>query len=138
MIKKKISDKDWKDWKDFLDNLSHLPNKDAKINTDSSSIKRYKFDFHGYSISDANKKISEIVDVCQSKGILEILIVTGKGIHSKKEKSIYTSDKLTKLKDTLPEFIKSNEELSQKVIRIEKTKKNEGGEGAFIIKLKKL
>ena len=29
------------------------------------------------------------------KGISEILIVTGKGIHSKKENSVYTSEKLT-------------------------------------------
>ena len=41
-------------------------------------LKRFKFDFHGYSIERANKKIYEIINNCYEKGISEILIITGK------------------------------------------------------------
>ena len=72
------------------------------------------------------------------KNYKEILLITGKGIHSKKENSVYTSEKLTKLRNSIPEFIKNSEQLKNKVLMIEKAKREEGGDGAFILKLKKL
>ena len=57
MIKKNISEKDEKDWKNFVDNISDVPNKDKLEDTKKTKVKRFKFDFHGYSLDDANKKI---------------------------------------------------------------------------------
>ena len=50
-------------------------------------LRRFKFDFHGYSIKDANKKINEIINACYERNVSEILVVTGKGIHSETEKT---------------------------------------------------
>ena len=102
MIKKDLSKQDKKDWKEFLENLSNVPNKDDLEKQNNDRIRRFKFDFHGYSIEDANKKINEIINACYERGIFEILIITGKGIHSKTEKNVYVSEKYSKLKNTIP------------------------------------
>ena len=58
-------------------------------------------------------------------------------MHSNNEKNIYASKDLSKLKYSVPEFIKSDNELSKLIISINEAKIDEGGEGAIIIKLKK-
>ena len=138
MIKKDLSKKDKNDWKEFLDNLSSLPNKDDHNTESNKKDKKYKFDFHGYSIERANKKIYEIIAQCLEKEFKEILIITGKGIHSNKEDDVYTSKDYNKLQNTIPEFIKSNPDLKSKVLKIQKAPKELGGEGALIIKLRKI
>jgi len=45
---------------------------------------------------------------------------------------------LSKLKFAVPEYIRSQKELSDKIIEIEQANIKDGGEGAIIIKLKKL
>ncbi len=137
MIKKDLSKQDKKDWKDFLENLSSLPNKDNSHNKESNKNKRFKFDFHGYSIEDANKKIYEIIKKCYEKDLSEILIVTGKGIHSNTNKDVYVSEEFSKLRNTIPEFIKNNPELNSKIDRIQEADQNLGGSGALLIKLRK-
>ena len=137
MIKKDLSKQDKKDWKDFLENLSSLPNKDNSHNKESNKNKRFKFDFHGYSIEDANKKIYEIIKKCYEKDLSEILIVTGKGIHSNTNKDVYVSEEFSKLRNTIPEFIKNNPELNSKIDRIKEADQNLGGSGALLIKLRK-
>ena len=139
MIKKDLSKKDKKDWKDFLDNLSNISNKDQNLDKKpSNKIKRFKFDFHGYSIENANKKISEIINSCYDKGVSEILIITGKGIHSKSSTNVYISDEFSKLRNTIPEFIKNNSDLNSKINEIEQADQGSGGSGALLIKLKKI
>ncbi len=138
MIKKDLSKQDKKDWKEFLDNLSGVPNKDSSGEQETGEIKRFKFDFHGHSIEDANKKIYEIINNCYEKGISEILIITGKGIHSKSEKNVYVSEEFSKLRNTIPEFIKNNPELKSKIYQIKEADQTLGGAGALLIKLKKV
>ena len=139
MIKKDLSKKDKKDWKDFLDNLSNISNKDQNLDKKpSNKIKRFKFDFHGYSIEDANRKIYEIINTCSEKGVLEILIITGKGIHSQSSKNVYISEDFSKLRNTIPEFIKNNPDLNSKIEKIKEANEDLGGSGALSIKLKKL
>ena len=138
MIKKDLSKKDKKDWKDFLENLSGVPNKDDLNNEGTYSPKRFKFDFHGYSIEDANKKIYEIIKKCYERDLSEILIVTGKGIHSNTEQDVYASKDLSKLRYSVPEYINSNLSLSKHIVSISEADKKNGADGAIIIKLKKL
>lgn len=137
MIKKDLSKQDKKDWEEFLENPSEVLDKDISKKQGIDKIQRFKFDFHGYTIENANKKIHEIINYCCEKGIDEILIITGKGIHSKIEKNVYASEEFSKLQNTIPEFIKNNPELKEKISQIKMGEKMTGGSGAFIIKLRK-
>ena len=65
MIKKKISKKDLDDWKSFLADPSVIQDKDSVNEEILSSKKRFSFDFHGYSINEANKnKVKNIEFKC--------------------------------------------------------------------------
>ncbi len=137
-MKKKdsLSQKDKEDWKDFLENTSFIPDKDkASQNRYSNQI--YKFDLHGLTLSDANTKVKEIVISCSEKKYKEILLITGKGLHSKDD-DVYKSDKLSKLRFSIPEYINSEPEISKLISSVSTPSQKDGGEGALLIKLKKL
>ena len=131
----KISDKDKKDWEDFLSNTENLPNKDIDLKKNIKKIKSY--DFHGYSLDDANKKVTDLIYDSYKKGVKRLIIVTGKGLHSQNEKDPYVSKELGILKYSLPEFIKKNDDLMRMINNIEDAKIEDGGSGAFYIFLKK-
>ena len=75
---------------------------------------------------------------CIENNYKELLIITGKGIHSTNDQDVFSSKDLGKLKYSIPDYIKSNDELRNFVISINNAKKEDGGEGALILKLKKL
>jgi len=131
-------DSDQKDWENFLNNPSNIFDKDNLQKKSEKLFNRYKFDFHGYSIDDANKKVEELISKSFEEGVRELLIVTGKGIHSNKQEDVYTSKEYGKLQNSLPEFIKNNPELSSKIEKIKQAPQELGGDGALIIKLKKI
>jgi DNA-nicking Smr family endonuclease len=54
------------------------------------------------------------------------------------DQNTYASKELSKLKFAVPEYLKSRKELSDKIIEIKEADIKDGGEGALIIKLKKL
>ena len=132
----KISDKDKKDWEEFLAGDDKLPNKDT-ILKNRNSKKNFTFDFHGFSLDDANKKITDVIKYAYNNEISKLIIVTGKGIHSKNEQDPYVSSDLGILKNSVPEYIKNNRELMNKINRIEDANIEDGGSGAFYIFLKK-
>tara|TARA_Y200000002_G_scaffold74443_1_gene58393 strand:+ start:769 stop:1185 length:417 start_codon:yes stop_codon:yes gene_type:complete len=135
--KQKNSKTDLETWKEYINNPSGIYDKENNTEREQNN-KRYKFDLHGFSLLDANKKVEELIFYCVNKGYKEILLITGKGIHSNTETDVYSSKDLSKLKYSVPEFIKSNTELSSYVFKIFDAKKNEGGDGAIVIKLKNL
>ena len=135
-MSKKISDKDREDWENFLSDQSTIPNKDAGI-LENNTIKTKTFDFHGFSLDEANKKIEKIIKDSYEKKIRKLIIITGKGLHSENEKDPYKSKKLGILKYSLPEFIKNNNELIQFINEIKEADHKDGGGGAFYIFLKK-
>ena len=132
----KISNKDKKDWENFLSNKEKLFDKDNNSNV-KKKINTRTFDFHGYSLNDANKKIENLIQESYDSGINKLIIVTGKGIHSDNEKDPYKSDKFGILKNSLPEFIKNNKELLKMINSISEANVIDGGSGAFYIFLKK-
>ena len=132
----KISDKDKKDWENFLSKEDRLPNKDLK-QTKKISPSSTICDLHGYSLDTANDKIRELINHAYSTGIKKILIITGKGLHSDNEKNPYISKDLGILKNSVPNYIKSNLELMKLVQEIKEADNNDGGSGAFYIFLKK-
>ena len=137
-MKKKdhLSQKDKEDWTNFLENLSQVPDKDQK-NKISSPSSKFRYDLHGLTLDDANKKVKEIIKSCMETNCREILLITGKGLHSNQE-NVYKSLELSKLRYSVPEFIKSDPEISNLILSIVNPPEKEGGEGALLIKLKKL
>jgi|TARA_B100002051_G_scaffold270437_1_gene303316 DNA-nicking Smr family endonuclease len=136
-VKKKdfLSQKDQDDWKNFIENTSRVPDKDKKHH--DNIVNKFRFDLHGLTLDQANKKVKEIIQSCSEKNCREILLITGKGLHSNSE-DIYKSSDLSKLRFSVPEFIKSDPEISKLVLSIVNPSQKDGGEGALLIKLKKL
>ena len=132
----KISKKDIKDWKNFLTKKDSLPNKDLAIS--KKKIKKTKnFDFHGFSIDEANRTIDKLIKESHRDGIKKLVIITGKGIHSDNEKNPYSSKDFGILRYSLPEYIKNNLELVKLIKQIKVADIEDGGNGAFYIFLKK-
>ena len=139
-MKKKegISDSEKKLWEEYLKNPKDLFDKELENTKRYDRGKRFRFDLHGFTLLEANKKIRKLIIDCQKNNFKEILLITGKGLHSNTDENTYVSKELSKLKFAVPEYIKTQKDLSDKVISIEAAKINDGGEGAIIIKLKKL
>ena len=139
MIKRKnLSEEDKKIWEDYTKSPSDVYDKEKKTIANSSRKERYKFDLHGFTLEEANKKVSEIILSCINNRYKEILLITGKGLHSTTENDTYVSKSLSKLKFSVPEFIGNNDELNKYIISITGAAKKDGGEGAILIKLKDL
>ena len=139
MIKKKgISQKDLNTWNDYIKNPTDIIDKDKAKITSKTKFSRFKFDLHGFTLNDANRKVKELVLNCVEKKCKEILLITGKGIHSKNKTDVYSSQDYGKLRYSVPEYLNSDPYLSKYVSSISNANKSEGGEGAILIKLKNL
>jgi DNA-nicking Smr family endonuclease len=133
-----ISDAEKKLWEEYLKNPNDLFDKELNNTKQSARVERFRFDLHGFTLLEANKKVKELVIYCQENSFKEILLITGKGLHSNTDQNTYVSKELSKLKFAVPEYIKTQKDLMDRIISIEGAKINDGGEGAIIIKLKKL
>ena len=132
----KISDQDKKDWRNFLSKKEKLPNKDlVKLNRENG--KSSEIDLHGFTLDEANKKIEKFILDSYENGFNKLRIVTGKGLHWNNEKDPYVSKDLSILRYSVPEYIKSNNELMNLITEFKEANIQEGGEGAFYIFLKK-
>ena len=138
MIKKKDpSQEDKKTWEEYIKNPSDIYDKDQGDSNSIQRRERYKFDLHGFTLDEANVKVKEIIEYCVKNKFKELLLITGKGIHSTSDEDAYISKNLGKLKYSVPEFIKTSE-LNKFIISINDAEKKDGGEGAIIIRLKNL
>jgi len=136
-LKKKISDKDKKDWENFINNPESLEDKDKKDTEIFSGKFEKSIDLHGYTLDDANQKIFEFINYCFSHGFYKINIITGKGLRSKNLENPYQSNNLSILKYSVPDFIKKNSELMEKILKIDFDAVNSPSKGSFDIFLKK-
>ena len=136
--KEDISNLDKEHWAEYLKNPKDVFDKELVESKIIKQHEKYRFDLHGFTLLEANEKIKELINSCQEKGFKEIILITGKGLHSNVDQNTYVSKDLSKLRYAVPEYIKSQKELSDKVIEIEQANIKDGGEGALIIKLKKL
>tara|TARA_Y100000996_G_scaffold414963_1_gene407571 strand:+ start:1830 stop:2246 length:417 start_codon:yes stop_codon:yes gene_type:complete len=135
--KKKISQKDLNIWKNYLKSPNDIVDKDLQLKSSNLS-NRYRYDLHGFTLIEANEKVKEIILSCIKKNYNEILLITGKGIHSNVKQDVYASQDLSKLKHSVPEFIKSDSEISKYITSIKNADRKDGGDGAIVIKLKRL
>ena len=139
-MKKKysVTTEDKEAWITFTENLNDIKDKEVVFSEKSRKINSVrKLDLHGYSLSDANKIVEKFVIESFDMKYKKILIVTGKGKRSKSHDNPYISDKLSVLKYSVPEFIKSQEDLMKKIKKISEADIEDGGKGAFYIFLKK-
>ena len=137
-MKKKISEKDKIDWQNFLSNKKKIPNKDLKFDKNISYKEVTKtIDLHGFSLESANKTIEEFILQCFKKGVKKIVVITGKGSRSTNSENPYISKDLGILKYSVPEFIKSKENLVKVIKQINEDDINDNKKGIFHILLKK-
>ena len=94
-------------------------------------------DLHGYTLEEANKKIIEYIENCYLNNIDKINIITGKGLRSKNLDDPYQSNDLSILKYSVPNFINNNNELMDKILKIDFDSVNSSSKGNFNINLKK-
>ena len=138
MIKKKDLDlEDKKTWEEYIKNPSDIYDKDQGASKSTQRKERYKFDLHGFTLDEANIKVKKIIDHCVKNKFKELLLITGKGIHSTSDEDAFVSKNFGKLKYSVPEFIKTSE-FNKFIISINDAGKKDGGEGAIIIRLKNL
>tara|TARA_B110000971_G_C19844411_1_gene424118 strand:+ start:152 stop:571 length:420 start_codon:yes stop_codon:yes gene_type:complete len=139
-VKKKedLTNLDKSHWEEYLKNPKDIFDKEIEEKKLLKTSRRFRFDLHGFTLSDANQKVRELIITCIEKGFNEILLITGKGLHSNTDQNSYVSKKLSKIKFSVPEYINSQKDLSDKIFSIEQAPISDGGEGAIIIKLRKL
>ena len=138
-MRKKYSttSKDKKDWIAFTKRFENLYDKDADFTKKNTIVNKVqKLDLHGFSLNKANKIVKKFIIESFENGFKKLLIVTGKGLRSKVYNNPYLSEQMNMLKHTVPEFIKNDEDLFDKINRISKADLKDGGEGAFYIFLK--
>ena len=133
----KLTDKDKKDWKNFTSSRDKISNKDFKINKKNIKENTERIiDLHGFSLENANKIVEGFINNSYQEGIKKVIVVTGKGTRSKTANNPYLSRDLSILKHSVPEFIKSNSSLMNKIKQISEANIEDGGSGAFYIYFK--
>ena len=138
-MKKKytVSSKEKKDWIDFTKQIGNISPKEVDFLQKNVVVSKVrKLDLHGYSISESNKIVKKFIVESFDYGYKKLLIVTGKGSRSKSYDNPYVSEKLSVLRYSVPEFIKNDENLNNKIIKISNAYVRDGGEGAIYIFLK--
>jgi DNA-nicking Smr family endonuclease len=139
VIKKKdLSKEDKETWDNFTRQPSDIYDKDLQVADDNPRKNRLRYDLHGFTLEDANKKVKNLILSGIRNKYKEILLITGKGLHSNTEEDTYVSKNLSKLRFAVPEFINSCDELSKFVVSISEASLKDGGSGAILIKLKNL
>ena len=133
----KLSDKDKKDWEKFVKGDEKIENKDKEFLNKNKIYFDKTIDLHGYSLEEANKKIFEFIENCYLNNVDKINIITGKGLRSKNIDDPYQSNDLSILKYSVPNYIKNNSELMNKILKIDFDSVNSPSKGNFDILLKK-
>ena len=136
-MNKKLSDKDKKDWQNFISNKEKILDKDLSVKIEKQIDSTKRIDLHGFSLENANLIIDEFINKCFKENVTRIIVITGKGLRSNNVSNPYVSKDLSILKNSVPEFIKSNSDLMKKIKNIKEAKAEDGGSGAFDIFLKK-
>tara|TARA_Y100001970_G_scaffold294322_1_gene450534 strand:- start:6122 stop:6535 length:414 start_codon:yes stop_codon:yes gene_type:complete len=136
-LNKKLSDKDKKDWKKFINSNEKVEIKDNPNLKTQNIFSEKVIDLHGYTLEEANKEVKYIIEKYYKEGVNKINIITGKGTRSKNKYDPYQSTDLSILKYSIPDFIKNDQELMQKIKQINFDEVNDLNKGSFSIFLKK-
>ena len=138
-MKKKYnaSFKDKKDWINFTRQINNIRPKEVDLFQENVKTKKVpKLDLHGFSLEESNKKVKKFIIESSNRGHKKLLVITGKGLRSKSYSNHYISEKLNVLRNSVPEFIKDDEDLRNKISKVLEADIRDGGEGAIYILLK--
>ena len=138
-MKKKysVTSKDKKDWDVFTKHMGNISAKESDFLKENVQINKVKkLDLHGSSLVEANERVKNFIIESFNSGYKKLLVITGKGLRSKSSGNPYLSETLSTLKYAVPEYIRNDESLNKKIIRISEADLKEGGEGAIYIFLK--
>ena len=138
-MKKKnpVSAKDKKDWINFTKKMDNIfVKEDDFLQENQERNKIHRLDLHGYSLGDANKAVKKFITEAFDKNYRKLIIVTGKGSRSKSYDNPYISENLGVLKNSIPEYIKNDENLNSIINKVTQAERKDGGEGAINIYLK--
>ena len=138
-MKKKysVTPKDKKDWLTFTKHLAEVHDKEIYLAKSNARVnKMRRLDLHGQSLDQANKTVKKFILESFENKYKKLLIITGKGSRSKVYENPYLSEQMNKLKYSVPEFIKNDETLYEKIKKISEADLKDGGKGAFYIFLK--
>ena len=124
------------EWTKFTKQPLNVYDKDSSFLNKNKNKKIRKLDLHGYGLSEANELAKKFIEKSFIDGIQQLIVITGKGLRSKINKDPYRSKKMNILKNSIPEYIKNNIELKNKISKISQASLKDGGEGAIYIFLK--
>ena len=139
-MKKKSSatTQDKKDWTAFTKDPNDLYDKEVNSqNLNNKKDKIIKLDLHGFSLDEANKKVKKFIIKSYNSGYKKLIIVTGKGLRSKTFDNPFVSEQMSILKNSVPDYISNDGDLSNIVKNISKADMRDGGDGAIYISLKR-
>lgn len=139
-MKKKsfLTSKDKKDWLNFIKQPKNLHDKDSFVEKNNIKKEIRKLDLHGQTLDQANLAVKKFIEQSFQDKVGKLIIITGKGLRSKVDNDPYRSKKMNILKYSIPEYIKNNIELNNKISTISEANLKDGGEGAFYIFLKSI
>ena len=139
-MKKKsfLTSKDKKDWLNFIKQPKNLHDKDSVVEKNNINKEIRKLDLHGQTLDQANLAVKKFIEQSFQDKVGKLIIITGKGLRSKVDNDPYRSKKMNILKYSIPEYIKNNIELNNKISTISEANLKDGGEGAFYIFLKSI
>ena len=140
IVKKKsfLTSKDKKDWLNFIKQPKNLHDKDSVVEKNNINKEIRKLDLHGQTLDQANLAVKKFIEQSFQDKVGKLIIITGKGLRSKVDNDPYRSKKMNILKYSIPEYIKNNIELNNKISTISEANLKDGGEGAFYIFLKSI
>ena len=135
--KSSVTSKDKNDWDVFTKQMGNISAKESDFLKENIQINKVKkLDLHGSSLVEANERVKNFIIESFNSGYKKLLVITGKGLRSKSSGNPYLSETLSTLKYAVPEYIRNDESLNKKIIRISGADLKEGGEGAIYIFLK--
>ena len=134
---KKISDKDKAAWQKFINSKEKIYDKDQRSLKKNILTIEKTIDLHGFTLEDANKEVEKFISSCFEKGVSKINIITGKGSRSKNKENPYQSKDLSILKYSVPNFIRENKDLKNKIIKIDFESVESPAKGNFDVFLRK-
>ena len=139
-MKKKtnVTIKDKEDWSAYIRNPKDVYDKEVHKKKIITTNKIQKIDLHGTSLSEANNIVKNFILTSYNRGYKKLLVITGKGSRSNVYNNPYISDKTSILRNSVPDFVSNDPELSNIVKKITKADLKNGGDGAIYIFLKKL
>tara|TARA_Y100001970_G_scaffold277322_1_gene381300 strand:- start:1517 stop:1939 length:423 start_codon:yes stop_codon:yes gene_type:complete len=136
-LNRKITDKDKQDWENFINSKDKVHDKDREYKKKKAFPNEKIIDLHGYTLQKANIEIEKFIFKCFEDGIAKINIITGKGNRSKNLEDPFQSKDLSILKYSVPNFIKKNDSLMSKILKIDDEAIESKSQGSFDIFLKK-